>query len=168
MKKARGAAAEVPKLSAAAEASSRLEQEESSRRLDAAVESGVLQRDRAAAYEYPVLHPAKDLRAQTLDTRRSRRPRRAPPRYLIALPGHLAPIDGGAGVGQIEKLDTANPELLLDFHGRGSSAAAAPSCTRARAFLTLQRKVRRSSPTTPSTTSSPSRRPNGSNGSMAT
>ena len=140
MKKAAAPLPKQPKLSAAAEASSRLEQAESSRRLDAAVESGVLQRDRAAAYEYPVLHPAKDLRAQTLDISAKPKTASRATKYLIALPGHLAPIDGGAGVGQIEKLDTANPELLLDFHGKGKLRLRGTVVYPRSPFLTLQRK----------------------------
>ena len=140
VKKAAAPLPKQPKLSAAAEASSRLEQAESSRRLDAAVESGVLQRDRAAAYEYPVLHPAKDLRAQTLDISAKPKTASRATKYLIALPGHLAPIDGGAGVGQIEKLDTANPELLLDFHGKGKLRLRGTVVYPRSPFLTLQRK----------------------------
>lgn len=39
-------------------------------------------------------------------------------KYLMMLPGRLAPVEGGT-IGTIEKLDTPNPELLLHWPGKG-------------------------------------------------
>ena len=36
------------------------------------------------------------------------------PRYLIALPGNFAPLEGGT-IGAIEKLDTRNPEMVIEW-----------------------------------------------------
>ena len=84
--------------------------------------SNLIRTDREPDYEYPLLHASKELRqaasSRSIDVIKKPRAAAAKPRYLLLLPGRLAPMDGGS-IGSIERLDTPNPEIYLDFPGKG-------------------------------------------------
>ncbi|KOO29418.1 DNA-binding protein rhl1 [Chrysochromulina tobinii] len=94
-----------------------------SKELQAKAEDGGLVRsDRMPHYEYPLLHASKELRqmgaARSIDIVKKAKGAANKPRYLIALPAQLAPMDGGT-IGSIERLDTPNPEIYLEWPGQG-------------------------------------------------
>ena len=94
-----------------------------SKELQAKAEDGGLVRsDRMPPYEYPLLHASKELRqmgaARSIDIVKKAKGAANKPRYLIALPAQLAPMDGGT-IGSIERLDTPNPEIYLEWPGQG-------------------------------------------------
>ena len=67
---------------------------------------------------YNALHASKALRKMSRDGasvpvhKKGRGQAKA--RYLVALPGHLAPVAGGE-IGSIEKLDSPHPEMVLQW-----------------------------------------------------
>jgi len=79
--------------------------------------------DRAPPYEYSVLHASKGLRKMASDgagipVHKKGRSGASKPRYLVALPGHLAPMAAG-DIGTFRKLDTPHPELFIEWPGQG-------------------------------------------------
>ena len=78
--------------------------------------------NRDAEYEYALLHPSKELRqaasASSIDVVKKAKSAASKPRYLFMLPGKFAALDGGE-IGTVERLDTPNPEMYLNFPGRG-------------------------------------------------
>ena len=80
--------------------------------------SAAVRADRAPPFEYSVLHASKALRKMSRDGasvpvhKKGRGQAKA--RYLVALPGHLAPVAGGE-IGSIEKLDSPHPEMVLQW-----------------------------------------------------
>ncbi len=89
---------------------------------DKAERGGLVRADRAPPFEYPLLHASKELRqmgaARSIDIVKKAKGAATKPRYLIALPAQLAPIDGGT-IGTIERLDTPNPEVYIEWPGQG-------------------------------------------------
>ena len=87
----------------------------------AAVKADLVHEDREPAYDYSLLHPSRELRQaaskSSVDVVRNKGVA-GKKKYLMMLPGRFAPVDGGT-IGTIEKLDTANPELLLNWPGKG-------------------------------------------------
>jgi len=87
----------------------------------AAIKADLVHEDREPAYDYSLLHPSKELRQaaskSSVDVVRNKGSS-GKKKYLMMLPGRFAPVDGGT-IGTIEKLDTANPELLLNWPGKG-------------------------------------------------
>ena len=95
------------------------EESKTSEALQAKAEKSRLVRsDRTAEYEYPLLHPSKELRqltsARSVAVTKKAKAAASKPRYLLMLPGKFAPMEGG-DIGTIERLDTPNPEMYLDF-----------------------------------------------------
>jgi len=96
---------------------------ESAQLLVAAERANLVRADRYPGYEYAKLHASKDLRqaasTHSLDVVKKPQSAARKPRYLLLLPGKFAPLDGNAAIGSIERLDTPNPEIYLDWPGKG-------------------------------------------------
>jgi len=60
--------------------------------------------------------------------------------YLLAIPGHLAPVAGGE-IGTIQKLDTPHPELLMSWPGQGKLRLRGSLVHTKAKYLTLVPKV---------------------------
>ena len=114
--------------------------------LKSACRIGVVSTDREPEYEYAVLHPSKALRSAASEGRSipiMKKPKSgaAKPKYLMALPGRLATV-GAGDIGAIEKLDTANPELLLSFPNEGVLRLKGSLVRTRSRYLTLKPELR--------------------------
>ena len=123
-----------------------VEVEASDALLRRAREVGLVSSDRDFAHEFALLHPSKGLRqvttSRSLDVVKKAKGAASKPRYLLSLPGNLAPIDGiGGTIGSIERLDTPNPEIYIDWPGKGKLRLQGTLLYPRGRYLTLQSRA---------------------------